>query len=262
MPDTSCSAFICCLKRLFGRRGFPTLFISDNAKCFVGAELKRFLNRSIEWKYILEVSPWWGGFYERMVQTVKRALRKILRRTSATYDELLTIVTEIEAVINCRPLCYLYSDEVDEVLTPSHLLMGRRMLSPRNSVPIRIYDESEQSLNNRVKYLSSLIAHYENRWRKEYLTELREFQKNRNIIPAKQAKVGDIVLIEEEGLPRCRWRMGKVHELITSKDGYVRGCRLQVYNENRRASFLNRPVNKLCYFEVSNNKDDDNINGN
>ena len=55
----------------------------------------------------------------------------------------------------------------------------------------------------------------------------------------------------EEGLPRCRWRMGKVHELMKSKDGYVRGCRLLVHNVNRKASFLNRPINKLCYFEVS-----------
>ena len=78
VPDTSCSAFIGSLKRFIGRRGVPDLFISDNAKCFIGKELISFLNANdINWKYILEVSPWWGGFYERMVQTVKRSLRKI-----------------------------------------------------------------------------------------------------------------------------------------------------------------------------------------
>ena len=105
-------------------------------------------------------------------------------------------------------------------------------------------------MNSRVKYLNLLISHYETRWKKEYLTELREFHKNNNRVPAKQINVGDIVLIEE-GLPRCRWRMGKVHELRMSKDGYVRGCRLCVYNENRKSSYINCPVNKLCYFEVS-----------
>ena len=59
------------------------------------------------------------------------------------------------------------------------------------------------------------------------------------------------MLIEEEGVPRAKWRMGKVIELKKSKDGYVRGCRLRVHNENRKTSFLNRPINKLCYFEVS-----------
>ena len=252
VPDTSCSAFISCLKRFFGRRGFPKLFISDNAKCFIAAELKRFLKiREIEWQFILEVSPWWGGFYERMIQTVKRSLRKTLRRNNASYDELMTILIEIEAVINCRPLCYLYSDEAEEVLTPSHLILGRRLLSPRCYLPVKISDENERTMNNRLKYLNSLISHYETKWKKEYLTELREFHKNHNRLPAKQINVGDVVLIEEEGLPRCRWRLGKVHELMKSKDGYIRGCRLRVYNENRKLSFLNRPVNKLCFFEVA-----------
>ena len=99
-----------------------------------------------------------------------------------------------------------------------------------------------------------MLDHYEKRWRKEYLTELREFQRNNDRLPAKQLKIGDIVLIEEEGLPRSRWRMGKVQELISSKDGYVRGCKLRVHNQNRKVSYLNRPVNKLCYFEVSSSE--------
>ena len=192
--------------------------------------------------------------YIGIVQTIKRSLRKILRRSSATYDELSTIVVEIEAVVNSRPLCYLYSDEVDEVITPSHLLMGRRLISQPNQVPSEVYDESEKTLSNRMVYMNTLLRHYEKRWKKEYLTELREFQKTNNRIPAKQIKIGDVVLIEDEDLPRSRWRLGKVNELITSKDGYVRGCRLQVYNKNRKFSFLNRPVNKLCFFEVSSNE--------
>ena len=179
VPDTSCSAFISCLKRFFGRRGIPKLFISDNAKCFVATELKRFLKiREIEWEFILEVSPWWGGFYERMVQTVKRSLRKILRRNNATYDELMTVIIEIEAVINCRPLCYMYSDEIDEALTPS--ITRKRLLSQRCYIPAEISQESEWTMNNRVKYLNLLISHYETIWKKEYLTELREFHKNNN----------------------------------------------------------------------------------
>ena len=111
VPDTSSSAFINCLKRFFSRRGVPRLFISDNAKCFIAAETKRFLKKmNVMWNFILEVSPWWGGFFERIIQTVKRSMRKILRRNSLSYDELITVITEIEVVINCRPLCYLYSD--------------------------------------------------------------------------------------------------------------------------------------------------------
>ena len=177
-----------------------------------------------------------------------------MRRNSATYDELRTILVEIEAIINCRPLCYQYSDDVDDMLTPSHLITGRRLLSRCNSVPLDVYDENEKTLKNRAMYLRTLLDHYEKRWRKEYLTELREFQRSNDRLPAKQLKIGDIVLIEEEGLPRSRWRMGKVQELFTSKDGYVRGCKLRVHNQNRKVSYLNRPVNKLCYFEVSSSE--------
>ncbi len=252
VPDTGCYAFINSLKRFVGRRSTPSLFISDNAKCFIGKELKSFLSANeIDWKHILEVSPWWGGFYERLVKTVKRSLRKVLRRTTATYDELLTIIIEIEAVMNSRPLCYQYSDEVDEVLTPSHLDKGRRLLSKRKSPPTTVHDETPASLKNRVNYLNTLLTHYENRWKKEYLTELREFQRNNNRIPDKQVRVGDVVLISDENLPRTQWRLGKVEELRTSSDGFVRGCKLRVHNEGRRVSYLNRPVNKLCYFEVS-----------
>ena len=105
------------------------------------------------------------------------------------------------------------------------------------------------------EYLNNLITHYEKRWKKEYLTALREYQRNYDRIPAKQIKI-NVVLIEEEGMPRCQWRMGKVYELLTSKDGHVRGCKLRVHNKNRKVSYLNRPVNKLCYFEVSGEDND------
>ena len=83
------------------------------------------------------------------------------------------------------------------------------------------------------------------------MTELREHQRCHNKQPAKELNVGDVVLISDEKLPRNRWRMGKVEEQIVSKDGRVRAVKLRVHTEGRKVSFLNRPVNKLCFFEVS-----------
>ena len=80
---------------------------------------------------------------------------------------------------------------------------------------------------------------------------MREFQRNQNKLTAKQIEIDDIILINNEKLARNRWKLVKVEELITSKDGHVRECKLRVYTENRKRSFLNRPINKLCYFEVS-----------
>ena len=68
-----------------------------------------------------------------------------------------------------------------------------------------------------MKYLNTLLTHYENRWKKEYLTELREHQKKNDRVPSKQIQVGDVVLISDDTLRRTRWRLGKVVELITCK---------------------------------------------
>ena len=59
---------------------------------------------------------------------MKRSLRKILFRSTVNYEEILTIITEIEGIINCRPLTYIYNDNTEEVVTPSQLIYGRRLL--------------------------------------------------------------------------------------------------------------------------------------
>lgn len=80
------------------------------------------------WRFNLEKAPWWGGFYERMVKGVKRCLRKTLGNARLSYNELLTVVIEIEGTLNVRPLTYVYEEgDSEEPLTPSHLMYGRRL---------------------------------------------------------------------------------------------------------------------------------------
>ena len=91
--------------------------ISDNATCFKNEELRlseELLEMGIRWKFMIEASPWWGGFWEKMVQAVKSSMRKILWRSSVNYEELLTILAEIEGIINSRPLTYVIDDEVED----------------------------------------------------------------------------------------------------------------------------------------------------
>ena len=102
-------AFVRSLKRFISRRGTPSLVISDNGKTFKGAELKNFITScGIKWGHIVERSPWWGGFYERIVRSVKRSLKKVLANARLTFEELLTEMIQIEGVLNSRPLTYVY----------------------------------------------------------------------------------------------------------------------------------------------------------
>ncbi|GFT12334.1 integrase catalytic domain-containing protein [Trichonephila clavipes] len=82
-----------------------------------------FTDKGIHWKFIVESAPWWGGFYERLVKTIKDPLRKILGRALLTFEELSTILSEVEVIVNHRPLTYVENDPGEpEPLTPAHFL--------------------------------------------------------------------------------------------------------------------------------------------
>ena len=97
----------------------PATLILDNAKSFKSAskdvskiprstEFSHYLtNNRITWKFIAEKVP---GFWERMVRGVKRTLKKSIGRTTLSFEELRTLIVEVEAVINARPLTYVHDD--------------------------------------------------------------------------------------------------------------------------------------------------------
>ena len=108
VKDMSVEGFLRGFKRFIARRGVPEVIINDNFKTFKSREVKRFiLGQGIKQRFILPASPWWGGFYERLVRTVKSCLKKTLRRTYTTFEELQTILYDAEVAINNRPLAYL-----------------------------------------------------------------------------------------------------------------------------------------------------------
>ena len=104
VPDMSVSGFLRGFKRFMVRRGVPDVIANDNFKTFKSLEVKRLLvSQGVTQQFILPASPWWGGFYERLVCSVKMCLKKVLGKAFVTFEELQTILCEIEAVINSRP---------------------------------------------------------------------------------------------------------------------------------------------------------------
>lgn len=98
------AVFIRCLWRFTAKRGVPDIIKSAAKalqKVFSYPSVKRFLaNRRISWKFNMDRAPWWGGFFERMMQNVKRSLQKTLRNAKLDYDELHTILVEVEGTLN------------------------------------------------------------------------------------------------------------------------------------------------------------------
>ena len=187
-----------------------------------------------------------------MVKGVKRCLRKTLGNARLSYDELLTVVIEVEGTLNVRPLTYVYEGDSEEPLTPSHLMHGRRLTS-LPSYPLRRDKEEEVSmkgLNKHLKYLSCKLDHFWRRWKREYLSELREHHRRNLPGGSTVVQVGDMVTVAKEGVSRGKWRLGKVEELITGKDGETRGAKIKVLTKKGRLMYLNRPVQGLCPLEV------------
>ena len=127
-PDVGSYSLKLALIRFFSRRGVSKLAISVNFKSFKSIEIKDFLRKKdIQWGFILEKSPWWGGFYERLIGITKLCLKKCMGKSRLTYDEIVTFSVEADSIINSRPLTYVDDDPNNDVSTPSQLVCGRKL---------------------------------------------------------------------------------------------------------------------------------------
>ncbi|XP_074654082.1 uncharacterized protein LOC141908101 [Tubulanus polymorphus] len=279
--DNSTESFIRALRRFAGRRSQPSLILSDNASNFVGASkelddlfktelLQDYLStKGIIWKRIPKKSPWFGGFWERLIGVTKSCLKKVMGRSLVTYDEFMTLLIEIEAAINDRPLTSVSDDINDfEPITPSALMMGRRITSlPEpfvrdDQVTDPDYEPTPGLLSKRASKLALLLKHFWIRWKTEYLTSLREYysktSKSGNVI-----KIGSVVLIHDSDQPRIKWKSALVTNLLPGRDGLVRVANLKTANGH-----TNRPVTRLVPLEINadpdfacscESKDDNNV---
>jgi len=266
VPDLSTPAFLRSLKRFTARRGLPARILSDNGKTFKAAakvinavithpEVQKYLiGLGVKWMFNIPKAPWWGGVFERMVKSTKRCLRKIIGQAKFSYDELLTALTEVELVINSRPLSYISADDLEEALTPSHLLVGRRLLS----LPDHLCDEpddfevSPDLLTRRARHLNRTLDCFWKRWKCEYLVELRDYHRHHRGIPdAVRVSVGDVVVIHSDDQPRGFWKLGRVEETLNGPDGEPRGAILRVAGKGRSATRLCRPIQRLYPLEVT-----------
>jgi len=126
--DLSTEEFLAAFRRFCARRGVPQEVHSDNGTNFVG---NHFAANNITWKFNPPRAPHMGGLWEAAVKAMKRLMRKSLQAHLLKVDELTSILVEIEAILNSRPLVPLETTDLDNiVLTPGHFLIGRPFVSP------------------------------------------------------------------------------------------------------------------------------------
>ncbi|GFT76988.1 integrase catalytic domain-containing protein [Trichonephila clavipes] len=244
---------LCLLARCFiARRGRPRTIYCDNGTNFRGAfnDLSK-LNWSkiveetrtpkILWKFIPPTAAWWGGWWERLVRTVKELLKRTLGRSVLKYDELYTVLCDCESIINCRPLTYV-SENPEELipLTPSMFL-----ISNKNSNIEDIEELNSNSLNKRIKYRSKLLKDLRQRFRNEYLSQL--IQKH-NEKESRDPQIGEVVLVGDDNKKRLFWALAKIIELIPGRDGKIRTVRLKTQHGK-----ILRPIQRIYPLEIRSN---------
>ena len=245
--NMSNDGFLRGFERFLARRGVPDLIIHDNFKTFKSREVKRFmLGLGTRQQFILTASSWWGGFYERLVRTVKSCLKKTRGREHTTFEELQTILCEVEVPINSRPLAYVSEDDLDEPLMPFHLMHGHGYCKRMRDTDI-ILASSLGQYKQRFNHLRKLLKDCWARFRSGYLNELRQMNiYRRRKLNVRELTVGDVVLIKDDQLtPRTQWRIGKVLQHVKGRDGQVRGAKLKVLSKEGNQSSIYRQISAI-----------------
>ena len=266
--DLSAVSFLQSFRRFTSRRGLPSTILSDNAKTFksASADIKKvvrckevqthMVNNQIQWKFIVEKAPWWGGFWERMVGITKRCLKKTIGRSTLTFEELRTLVVEVEGTINNRPLTYVYDDVegVSQPLTPAHLIYGRQIVKTPSERQFEISNVNK-SLTRRARHQFKVLNDFTRQWQREYLLGLREHanchSKGKNQPRHSIIKPGDIVVMKDDLTHRSWWKLARIVELIKGRDGQARAAKILVLSQDKKTSYLRRPVQHLIPLEVS-----------
>nr|XP_049461351.1 uncharacterized protein LOC120952879 [Anopheles coluzzii] len=202
--DLTTAGFLAALRRFTSRRGLPAHIHSDNGKNFEGAERElkelfelfndeqhrntvatRCADRRITWHFNPPKAPHFGGLWEAAVKTAKRHLYRHLSNTRLSYEGYCTVLHQIEAAMNSRPLLPL-SDDPNELaaLTPAHFLIGTSMFA----VPEPDYTQLKFCTLDDLQKWQLLVQRFWKHWATEYLQEMPKSyanggSNNSNILP-------------------------------------------------------------------------------
>ncbi|XP_052855475.1 uncharacterized protein LOC128264149 [Drosophila gunungcola] len=233
VSDLTTDAFLLAFQRFVSRRGIPEKVWCDNATNFVGADrhMREFRARleeqgggietfaskkGCEFAFIPPRALHFGGLWEAGVKSAKHLFLRTVGQDLLTAEELGTLLTSVEAVLNSRPLGALSSDPNDgEALTPGHLLIGGPLLAPPSAA---LPDQISLTCLRRWRGVSSLRQR--SKWH----------QGERNLV------VGALVVVAEDNLPPQQWRIGRVVAVHAGVDSKVRVADVRTQDgEYRRA---------------------------
>jgi len=252
VSDYTAEAFLAALRRFTSRRGLCADIYSDCGTNFIGADrqLKELLRASspsgqriahavidegIQWHFNPPSAPHFGGLWEAAVKSTKHHLRRVIGDTTLTFEEISTLLAQVEACLNSRPLRAL-SDDPDDLsaLTPGHLLIG----APLVAIPEPSLSERTDNSLSRWQLLQKMRDHFWMRWSREYLHSAATRPKWHS--EATSPRIGSLCLLRSEITPPSKWPLARIIKLHPGDDGVTR-----VVTVRTATSELVRPLIKM-----------------
>ncbi|XP_070075695.1 uncharacterized protein [Drosophila takahashii] len=177
----------------------------------------------------------------------KTLLVKNAAEAHLTYEELLTLLTVIESILNSRPIAPLSDDPNDGfALTPAHLLIGGPLLSaPEEHLQVSSATDDASQLNSLTRWqrITFLKQQFWRIWQRDYIHTLQKRTKFTQ--PQDNIRVGQLVIIHEDTAPPQHWNLAPVTAVISGKDDRVRVVDLKTNKRTPR-----RPIHKIAPLPV------------
>ncbi|XP_066260793.1 uncharacterized protein [Euwallacea similis] len=257
VSDLSSESFLLAFRRFVARRGRPSHVYSDNGTNFVGAnwelsELGSFLikesrnlvdscaREGVQWHFIPAQSPHFGGLWEAGVKSVKHHLKRVAGNANLTFEQLITLLAQIEAILNSRPLSPMSQDPNDLTpLSPAHFLIGRSTTELPDP-DLQHVPANRLSVFQRIQLIKQ---HFWKRWSKEYISELQQRVKWKT--QQQDVQEGVLVLVKEDNFPPSKWRMGRIVVVHPGRDGVNRVATIRT-----SSGLVKRSFSKICPLPV------------
>ncbi|XP_049879876.1 uncharacterized protein LOC126376494 [Pectinophora gossypiella] len=254
--DMTTETFLACLRRFIFRRNKPSKIYCDNGSYFRGANnvLKDLYNMQssskhqndvinycnserIQFHFIPSYSPIFGGLWEAGVKSIKYHLKRVISDTVLTFEELYTVLVQIEGILNSRPLTAMSRDQSDmSYLTPAHFFTG----SPITSYPeLNLVDTKVGKLSF-WKQCMQMQQNFWKQWHKQYLVTLQNRPKWQNVQP--NLKEGMLVLLRNENASPLKWPVGRIINVFPGKDGRVRALDIKT----SKGSIVKTSIMNVC----------------